>query len=107
MAVVLGPNNYGKERVRLVKVTRHADRHEIRDLTVGIAFEGDYDAIHTEGDNAHCLPTDTMKNTVYALARLHPVERIEAFGMALAEHFLGATEHVRRVRVRIAAHGWE
>jgi len=107
MAVVLGQNNYGKQRIRLVKVMRRPDRHDVKDLTVDVAFEGEYQAVHTAGDNATVLPTDTMKNTVYALARLHPVARIEAFGRTLAEHFLQATEHVQRVRVRIAAHPWQ
>ena len=59
---------YGKSRVRLVQVARHGDRHDLRDLTVAIRFEGDYDESYTAGDNSGVLPTDTMKNTVYALA---------------------------------------
>ena len=37
-------SSYGKERVRLVQVLRRSDRHDVRDLTVDIQFEGDYDA---------------------------------------------------------------
>ena len=59
---------YGKSSVRLVQVARHGDRHDLRDLTVAIRFEGDYDESYTDGDNSGVLPTDTMKNTVYALA---------------------------------------
>ncbi|HEU0054539.1 MAG TPA: urate oxidase [Longimicrobium sp.] len=107
MGVVLGQNNYGKSAVRLVKVSRGGERHELKDLTVDIAFEGRYESVHQAGDNAPVLPTDTMKNTVYALARLHPVERIEAFAETLVDHFLAATEQVSKVRVRIAAHDWQ
>ena len=85
--VTLARNAYGKERVRVVKVTRHHDRHELRDLTVGVRFEGAYEAVYEAGDNRACLPTDTMKNTVYALARQHQLEELERFGVALAEHF--------------------
>jgi urate oxidase len=107
MGVVLGQNNYGKSSVRLVKVSRGGERHELKDLTVDVAFEGRYETVHRAGDNAPVLPTDTMKNTVYALARLHPVERIEAFARTLVEHFLSATEQAARVRVRVAAHEWQ
>ena len=69
MSTVLGGNNYGKSRVRLVKVTRRADRHDICDLTVDVALEGDFAAAHTAGDNSGLLATDTMRNTVYALAQ--------------------------------------
>jgi urate oxidase len=30
--IVLGQNNYGKSEVRIVKVIRGSERHEIRDL---------------------------------------------------------------------------
>ena len=72
---MLADTAYGKSRIRLVQVTRRGDRHELRDLTVAVRFEGDYDESYTAGDNSDVLPTDTMKNTVYALAAREPVER--------------------------------
>ena len=54
-------SGYGKSRVRLLKVDRRSARHELQNLTLNIALEGDFDAIHTDGDNSLCLPTDTMK----------------------------------------------
>ena len=68
MSIELGPNRYGKSAIRLVKVVRDGPRHTIRDLTVDIALEGDFTAAHVDGDNAHVVATDTMKNTVYAFA---------------------------------------
>ena len=107
MSTVLGRNNYGKSRVRLVKVTRRADRHDICDLTVDVALEGDFAAAHTAGDNTGLLATDTMRNTVYALAQGHDdVDDIERFGIRLVEHFLAAGPTVTRARVRLAAHPW-
>ena len=73
-----GANNYGKSRVRLLRVSKQEGRHDIKELTVAISFEGDFETAHTKGDNTKILPTDTMKNTVYfALARQHPVETVE------------------------------
>jgi urate oxidase len=104
---VLGQNNYGKSRVRLVKVTRLPDRHDIVDLTVDVALEGDFAAAHLAGDNTGLLATDTMRNTVYALAQGHDdVDDIERFGIRLVEHFLAAGPTVTRARVRLAAHPW-
>ena len=68
MSVKIVHDNYGKSRVRLMKVERHGDFHELQNINVKIALEGDFDSIHLDGDNSQCLPTDTMKNTVYALA---------------------------------------
>ncbi|HEX6746667.1 MAG TPA: urate oxidase [Longimicrobium sp.] len=106
MPAALGPNNYGKSRVRLFRVTRDGPRHDVSDLTVDVAVEGRFEAVHLQGDNAEVLPTDTMRNTVYAFAKLHPVEPVEGFGRALAQHFLGEAREAERVRIRIAKHGW-
>jgi len=103
----LGRNNYGKSRVRLVRVARHPDRHDLADLTVDVALEGDFAAAHVAGDNAGLLATDTMRNTVYALARGFDVSDLERFGMRLVSHFLEAGPTVTGARIRLVAHPWE
>jgi urate oxidase len=105
--VALGANRYGKSGIRLVKLVRQPDQHELKDLTVSIAFEGDFEIVHTTGDNSPVLPTDTMKNTVYALAKQHTLEHIEAFGLALGDHFIGANPQASRVIVEIRERMWE
>ena len=105
--VILSDNRYGKSRVRMIRVVRSGDRQELQDVEVKIAFEGGYEAAHTEGDNTHVLPTDTMKNTVYALAHQSSgVEEIERLAMRLAEHFVGNNEEAGQVNVEICEHPW-
>ncbi len=101
----LGPNRYGKSGIRLVKVVRGPDRHQVRDLTVSVALEGAFEAVHVAGDNSAVVATDTMKNTVYALAREHLVGPIEAFGLTLATHF-AAFDQVHAATVAIDEHRW-
>ncbi len=103
--IELGANRYGKAAVRLVKVIRGPDRHRIRDLTMAVALEGDFAAAHVAGDNALVVPTDTMKNTVYALAPAHLTGPIEAFGRVLADHFLQFPQ-VERAAISIREHRW-
>ncbi len=103
---MLAETAYGKSSVRLVKVSRHGDRHDLKDLTVSIRFEGEYDQSYTDGDNREVLPTDTMKNTVYALAASHSVAEPEAFGRVLAEHFLERNPRLRRVRIDLTEQAW-
>ena len=108
MPVRIVQDNYGKSRVRLMKVARLAGRHEIQSLTLNIALEGDFDAIHIDGDNSLCLPTDTMKNTVYALAGKNDgLEQIESFGRRLTTHFLECNPHVSRAVIDISDHSWK
>ena len=101
----LGANHYGKSAIRLVKVVRGPDRHEVRDLTVSIALEGEFTASYVDDDNTNVVATDTMKNTVYALAGEHLTGPIEAFGMVLARHFL-EVDQVDRAVVTIEEHQW-
>ena len=105
--IVLGQNNYGKSEVRLFKVRRGADRHEIWDLDVRVALEGDFEAAHVEGDNARLLATDTMRNTIYALAKDHLTGSIEEFGLALVDHFLEAGPTVGSAWVEITRFLWD
>jgi urate oxidase len=103
---MLAETSYGKSSVRLMKVSRHGDRHDLKDLTVHIRFEGDYAASYTDGDNSDVLPTDTMKNTVYALAAREGVVEPETFARLLGKHFLHGNPRLRRVHVEIAEHAW-
>jgi urate oxidase len=106
MPIRLGENNYGKQRVRILQVARHPDRHDTRELTLGIRLEGDFDAAHSKGDNRKILPTDTMKNTVYALAKQHTIESPEEFCFRLGEHFLTRSPQVSSVCVEAAETLW-
>ena len=107
MSVKIIHNNYGKSRVRLMKVERRGALHELQETTVKIAFEGEFAEVHTVGDNSPVLPTDTMKNTVYALAsQTQEIEEIEMFALRLANHFLTNNPPVTRVIIEIAEHGW-
>src|SRR5581483_5814609 len=109
MTIVLGQSSYGKSEVRLVKVSRPAagtGAHELHDLTVEVALEGDFQAAYVDGDNAGLLATDTMRNTVYALAREHPIGDVESFARLLAEHFIAAAPGVTTARIQIVEHPW-
>ena len=101
----LGANRYGKSRIRLVTVRRGPERHDLRDLTVAVALEGDFDAVHTRGDNAGVIATDTMKNTVYAFARDRLTGSPEAFGLDLARHF-AAYDACTRAIIDIEEQRW-
>lgn len=98
-------NRYGKSRVRLVKVNRSREPHELIDLTIDVHLEGDFESVYVEGDNRACLATDTMKNTVYALAGRQAIDRVESFAIRLADHF-AAKPPVTRARITAIEHPW-
>ncbi|MDQ3019559.1 MAG: urate oxidase [Bacteroidota bacterium] len=107
MTAVLAQNNYGKSNVRVLKVKRGKTIHEIKEITVSVQLEGDFKTVHTKGDNRKVLPTDTMKNTVYALAKDHPLNSIEEYGLYLAEYFLDNNKQVSKVKIEIEEKLWQ
>lgn len=103
--ITLGANQYGKAEVRLVKITRDTDRHEIEDLNVTSQLRGDFLAAHADGDNGLVVPTDTQKNTVYGLAR-DGVGSPEKFLLRMAKHFTGEFEWVEGGRWAAEQYAW-
>src|SRR5258706_2610428 len=100
-------NHYGKSRVRVARLVRHKDHHDLHEMTVAISLEGDFESSYSEGDNSKVLPTDTMKNTVYALSKDLAVEQPESFATLLARHFVKENSQVSTARVEVAEHTWQ
>ncbi|MFF0946043.1 factor-independent urate hydroxylase [Kocuria sp. CPCC 205300] len=104
--VVLGANQYGKAENHVVRINRDTDRHEIRDLVVTSQLRGDLDAVHTQGDNSRCVPTDTQKNTVFAFVQQYGIDSPEALLLQLADHFTGEFEWITGGRWAAQEHAW-
>src|ERR1700723_1115228 len=105
--MALAQNRYGKSRVRLVRVKRHAARPDFQEWSVEILLQGDFESCFTDGDNTKILATDTMKNTVYSLARDSAATCIEDFGQELVDFLLRRNPQVSRVEVTISEKAWE
>jgi len=103
----LGDNRYGKSRVRLSRITRRGDRHEFQEWSVRVLLEGDFESSFTEADNSQILPTDTMKNTVYSVARDSSAATIEEFAMELGDYLLDNNTQVSKASVEIDEKAWE
>jgi urate oxidase len=101
----LANSRYGKSRIRVVTVDRGKDGHGVRDLTVDVSLEGDFEAAHTEGDNRRVIATDTMKNTTYVMARERPTGPPELLGIDLARHFAGYPQ-VDRATISLRQSTW-
>jgi urate oxidase len=104
----LGKHEYGKSSVRVVKVNKLPDRHELIELNVQILLEGDQfaDSYYT-GNNTMIVPTDTVKNTVFVLAKHHKCTPIEDFALLAAKHFFTMYSHVSGVQIKVEQVVWE
>ncbi|MGH3483142.1 MAG: factor-independent urate hydroxylase [Nocardioidaceae bacterium] len=107
MGIVLGPNQYGKAKCRVVRIVRDQPRHELRDVNVSTCLWGDFDAAHVAGDQSRVLPTDTQKNTCYAYAKQHGIDQIEEYALVLGRHFVDDVESVAGARVEVEEYAWD
>jgi len=107
MAIVLGPNRYGKAEVRLMHVDRTTPVHVITDVNITSQLIGDFSATFLTGANDRIIATDTQKNTAYALARKDGISTIEEFALRLARNYVGTYDYVTGARMEIEQYSWD
>jgi urate oxidase len=105
--IELAENRYGKSRVRLMQVNRTPEGKTLREWTVEVLLTGDFDSAHYDGDNSKILPTDTMKNTVYSVARTSTATAMEVYARELIDFLLARNPQVSAVTVSIEAAMWK
>jgi len=105
--IELAENRYGKSRVRLMKVLRGPEGNELREWTVQVLLTGHFDSAHYEGDNSKILPTDTMKNTVYYIARKSKADSMEDYAKDLIDFLLGRNPQVTSATVSVEGFMWK
>jgi len=103
----LGENRYGKSRVRVMKVVRHETHHAMKEWNVRVLLHGDFETCFTAGDNSKILPTDTMKNTVYYLARESNAATLEEFAIELLAYLLENNPQVTKASVEVEEKNWK
>jgi urate oxidase len=99
-------HNYGKAKVRVLKVFRAGAIHSIKELDVQVMLQGNFDASYTKSDNRLVVATDSIKNTVNVFAKQKLGAETEEFGVVLGEHFLKTYKHVSRVEASLIEHCW-
>ncbi|KAL4897820.1 hypothetical protein BDV59DRAFT_168603 [Aspergillus ambiguus] len=99
---------YGKDNVRVYKV--HKDEktgvQTVVEMTVCVLLEGEIDTSYTKADNSVIVATDSIKNTIYILAKQNPVTPPELFGTILGNHFITKYKHIHAAHAHIVTHRW-
>ena len=98
---------YGKARVRVMKLLKDGPVHTVKELTVKVMLDGPgYEASYRAADNSMVVPTDTVKNTINCLAFDQLGPETEEFALVLANHFLARYSQVTRVAIEIDERVW-
>ena len=92
-------SSYGESRLRMLRVIPRGDRHDPRDLTIGLRFEGRLDDM---------VPGEAIKNLVHRVVRDQDraAEAIERLGIAICDELLRAFRSIGLARVEIVERPW-
>lgn len=121
----LSSAQYGKDNIRVYKVHRDekSGTQSVAEMTVCVLLRGQIDRAlvqtvasilptpltnirYTEANNSVIVTTDTIKNTVYILAKQNSVTPPELFGAIVATHFVEKYSHIYSAEVKIKVHRW-
>jgi urate oxidase len=97
--VPLIKNRYGKGRVRVMRIHREGDRHEVSQLNIKAMIEGDFSRAYTDGDNSTSVSTDTIRNVVNVIARENTGLCPEQFCQVLAKKYLDSYPQISSVSI--------
>jgi urate oxidase len=89
-----------------MKVERNAPQHSVFEWNVEVWLTGNFVSCFLEGDNSAILPTDTMKNTVYSLARGSVARNIEEFAIELVTYFTATQPQIEGAGATIRSTAW-
>ena len=90
-----------------MRVTRHEGHHDVDEWTVQVLLTGHFEEVFTVGDNSRVLATDTMKNTVYSLARGSDAASMEDYAKELVDFLLGRNPQVSSAEVQVESTLWK
>ena len=97
---------YGKDHVRVMRIDRKPDRHEVHELTVRAMLTGHFDGAFTEADNTTSVATDTVKNIINVVARENLSLGNELFCAAVGRKLLDSYPEVDSATVTAHETKW-
>jgi urate oxidase len=102
----IGSSSHGESRLRMLRIVRHGDRHDPKELSVSFKFEGDFAAAFRDGRSEGLPPGETLKNLVHRTAREYGAGEIEEFGLALCDRVLTGHRAITLAGIEITVGSW-
>jgi urate oxidase len=99
-------SSYGESRLRILRILRRGDRHDPKDLTIALRFEGDFAHAFETGAAAGLPPGETVKNLVHRIASEQDHSEIEQLGLAICERVLAQHPNIGLARVELTESSW-
>jgi urate oxidase len=98
--------SYGESRLRLLRILRHGDRHDPKDVTIGLRFEGDFADAFRHGEAGGLPPGEAVKNLVQRVAAEQDHADIEHLGLAICARIMDRHPTIGLTRVDVSEGHW-
>ncbi|KAG1764311.1 hypothetical protein EDD22DRAFT_979069 [Suillus occidentalis] len=104
---VLTSARYGKDLVRVFRVVKGKEFHQVVEYNVTVLLEGDIETSYTVADNSVVVATDSIKNITYYLAKISPhILSPERFALHLGTYLVSKYAHIHRAFVSLEKLRW-
>ncbi|XP_061486523.1 uricase-like [Rhineura floridana] len=100
-------SEYGRNAVKLMYIRREGKTHCIKEVEISVHIRLDNVKEYLNGDNSKVIPTDTIKNTIHALAKCRGIRTIEEFGLDICDQFITSYCHVVYCNAFIQEAPWQ
>ncbi|KAG2147733.1 uncharacterized protein EDB93DRAFT_401262 [Suillus bovinus] len=104
---VLTSARYGKDLIRVFRVVRDGEFHQVVEYNVRVLLEGDIETSYLVADNSVVVTTDAIKNITYYLAKISPhILSPERFALHLGTHIVSKYAHIHRAFITVEKLRW-
>lgn len=77
-----------------------------QEFTGQIMLHGDFSSAFTDGSNAKVLPTESQKNTLYALSKKYPVDPLERWVVLAARDIMARHQQIDKIDLEMVRAPW-
>jgi urate oxidase len=70
-------------------------------------LHGNFESAYTDGNNETVVPTETQKNTIYAMSKKYPIDPLERWVVLAARDLMGRHSHVQAVDMEFVRLPWD
>jgi urate oxidase len=98
--------SYGESRLRLLRILRHGDRHDPKDVTIALRFEGDFAHAFRDGQAGGLPPGEAVKNLVHRVAAEQDFSEIEQLGLEICRRIMDGHPTIGLTRVELSEGHW-
>ncbi|XP_010210308.1 PREDICTED: uricase-like [Tinamus guttatus] len=98
---------YGKNTIKFLRLRREGKKHFVKEVEVCTHLRLTSAHEYLEGNNAAVIPTDTIKNIVFVLAKKNGIQTIEQFAIDICKYFMTTFCQVAYVKTYIQEVPWQ